>query len=123
MPTAEGDFEISSFGLRSLTDPAFHAHIRAKEAESARLVVKRIRELRERRALSVETVAERAGLAASSLSRIEQGDHDGFLPELQRVVEAMGHGFKDLIVAEADEPSVEAPDTAEPTPSPVPVTP
>ena len=96
VPTDEGDFELSSFGIRSLTDPAFHAHLQARQAESARRVGQRIQELRQRRGLTRETVAQRAGIDPSRLVRIERGDHDGNLTELERVVEATGHRFKDL---------------------------
>ena len=96
VPTGEGDFEISSFGIRSLTDPSFHAHLQTRQAESARRVGQRIQELRQRRGLTRDTVAQRARIDPSCLLRIERGDHDGNLIEIERVVEAMGHGFKDL---------------------------
>ena len=123
VPTAEGDFEISSFAIRSLTDAAFHAHLKAKEAESARRVGQRIQELRRGRDLTVEALAERAGFTPAALSRIEQGDHDGYLPDLQRVVEAMGHGLEDLVIGEDEEPSAVEPSTADAEPSSVPATP
>jgi DNA-binding XRE family transcriptional regulator len=112
VPTGEGDFEISSFSIRSLSDPAFRAHLEAKEAESARRVGRRVRELRRGRNLTIETLAERAGIAAPTLSRIERGDHDGALTDLQRVVEAMGHSLKDLVIPEVEEPRVARAHTA-----------
>ena len=104
VPTGEGDFEISSFAIRSLSDPAFQAHLAAAEAESARRVGRRTRELRRGRGLTVETLAERAGIGAPTLSRIERGNHDGALTDLQRMVEAMGHDLKDLVIPETEDP-------------------
>ena len=105
VPTTEGDVEISSFAIRSLSDAAFAAHLKAKEAESARWIGHRIQALRRARGLTIDDLTERAGIALSLLTRIEQGDHDGNLVELQRVVEAMGCGLKDLIRPEVEEPA------------------
>ena len=123
VPTAEGDFEVSSFGIRSLSDPVFDAYLKAKEAESARRVGRRLQEFRRSQGLTLETVAERAGMAPSSLSRIEQGDHDGNLIDLDRVLDALGRDFKDLIGTEAEGTNVADSDPAEPEPSPVAATP
>ena len=123
VPTADGDFEISTFGIRSLGDPVFNAYLRAKEAESARRVGRRLQEFRRRQGLPLETVAERAGMTPSSLSRIEQGDHDGNLIDLERVLDALGRDFRDLIGTGAEEMNVAESDPAEPVPSRVAATP
>jgi len=99
---ADEDDEIPWDVIRSLTDPAFAAHLEAMAEESARWVGQRIRELREGRGLTVEALASRSGLDPALLARIERGDHDGDLGELQRVVESMGHGMKDLYKPEVD---------------------
>ncbi len=101
VPTTDGDSEISSFAIRSLTDDAFRAHLEAKEAESARWIGQRIQELRRGRGLAVDVLAARAGLPPATVLGVEQGNHDGNLTELQRLVEAMGHGLKDLVRPES----------------------
>lgn len=101
VPTAEGDFEISSFAIRSLSDPAFRAHLDAVEAESARWTGQRIRELRRGRGLSIDALAAAARVAPSLVSSIERGTHDGNLVELERVVAAMGYDMRELFRPEA----------------------
>lgn len=102
VPTAEGDFELTSFSIRLLTDSAFEAHVTAKEKESAQWIGQRVHELRRGRELTIDTLAKRAGVPASLVADIERGDHDGDLGELQRLVEAMGHEMNDLIRPEAE---------------------
>jgi hypothetical protein len=60
VPTRTGDFEIPWFPIRSMSDPAFRAHLDAVEAESARWVGERVRDLRRGRGLTVDALAERA---------------------------------------------------------------
>src|SRR5205814_1213795 len=68
--------DIPGFTIRALTDPEFSAHLARAAAEQARHVGQRLRELRVARGLSAKSVAQRAGLAPQSLSRIELGQHD-----------------------------------------------
>jgi hypothetical protein len=99
---AEEEDEIPWDVIRSLTDPAFAAHLDAMAEESGRWVGKRVRELRQGRGLKIAALAGLAGVLPSLVADIERGNHDGDLGELQRVVEAMGHGMRDLIRPEAD---------------------
>lgn len=102
VPTREGDFEIPWFPIRSMTDPAFRAHLDAAEAESARWVGQRIRELRRGRGLGIDALAAAAGVSPSLVSSIERGTHDGDLGELERVVAALGHDMKVLFRPQED---------------------
>lgn len=95
--TADGTCEIPWDTIRVLTDKGFSAHRAAAAAEEARLVGRRIRELREHRHLSSKELAERAGITAQSLSRIELGRHDVVLTTLERILAAMGWSLRDLV--------------------------
>lgn len=101
--TAAGTCEIPWDTIRVLTDKGFSAHRAAAAEEEARLVGRRIRELREHRHLSSKDLAERAGITAQSLSRIELGRHDVVLTTLERILAAMGCSLRDL-VSNASEP-------------------
>lgn len=96
VPTADGPIEVPWSTIRVLTDPEYSAHLAASAAEQARRIGLRIKELRESRRLTSKALAERAGISAQSLSRIEHGRHDVVLTTLQRILAAMGYALKDL---------------------------
>ncbi len=79
VPTADGELEIAWSTIRALTDREYSAHLAAAAAEQARPVGRRLRQLRQSRKLSCQEVAERAGISARRLARIERGD-----PEVAR---------------------------------------
>lgn len=106
VPTAEGQIEIPWSSDRAHTDREYSAHLVAAAAEQARQVGLRIRELRESRNLTGKELAERAGIAPQSLSRIEHGHHDVVFTTLQRILAAMGASLKDLVVAPQQPASV-----------------
>jgi DNA-binding XRE family transcriptional regulator len=101
VPTREGDFEIPWFPIRSLTDPAFRAHLDAAAVEQARWIGERIRALRLGHGLGVEELAARAGLKASTLVAIEHGNREVHLVGLERLLSAMGHDFGELVRPES----------------------
>lgn len=96
VPTRQGDFEIPWFPIRSMTDPAFAAHLDATAARSARWVGRRVGELRRGRGLSVDALAAAADLPREVVETVEAGTHDGDLGELERIVRAMDREMKDL---------------------------
>ncbi|MBA2446699.1 MAG: helix-turn-helix transcriptional regulator [Chloroflexi bacterium] len=96
VPTAEGQVEVPWSTIRALTDRAYAGHLAAAAREEARQIGRRIKELREGRHLSSKELAERAGLAPQSLSRIEHGRHDVTFTTLRRILAAMGCSMKDL---------------------------
>lgn len=91
--------EIPWSTIRVLTDEAYSAHLARAAEEQARQIGLRIRELRDSRQLSSRDLAERAGIAPQSLSRIENGRHDVVYTTLQRLLAAMGYSLRDLAVA------------------------
>ncbi len=103
-----GDFELELISptderiaipwlaIRSLTDDEFAEHLAQSADGEARRVGRRLRQLRLARKLSAKEVAERAGITAQSLSRIELGRHDVVFSTLRRILAAMGYDLTDL---------------------------
>ncbi|HZS02221.1 MAG TPA: helix-turn-helix transcriptional regulator [Chloroflexota bacterium] len=88
--------------IRALTDPAYAAHLAVAAETEARQIGCRVRELRQARGLTVQELAERAGIAARALARIEGGEHAGPLPPIAPLLAAMGCTLDDLVpLAEA----------------------
>jgi transcriptional regulator with XRE-family HTH domain/Zn-dependent peptidase ImmA (M78 family) len=94
------DLEVSWMDLRALDDPEFSEYLVATADEEARQVGARLRAIRESHGLTAKEVAERAGIAPMSLSRIELGRHDVVYRTLRKILAAMGSSLEDL----ADEP-------------------
>jgi transcriptional regulator with XRE-family HTH domain len=90
------ELEIPWSTLRSITDRSYSAHLARLADERSRMIGVRLRELREAKNLSAKEVAERAGISAQSLSRIENGKHDVVFTTLQRILDAMGCTLRDL---------------------------
>ena len=92
----ESDLEISWMDVRSQDDPEFAEFLVQTADEEARRVGARLRALRESKGLTSKEVAEAAGIAPMSLSRIELGRHDVVYRTLRKVLAAMGFGLQDL---------------------------
>lgn len=103
---AESDLEISWMDVRSQEDREFAEFLIRTADEEARQVGARLRALREGRGMTSKEVAEAAGIAPMSLSRIELGRHDVVYRTLSKVLAAMGYTLRDLAAA-ADQPEVE----------------
>ncbi len=96
VPSEDGQVEIPWSTIRALSDRAYASHLADAAEEEARLIGRRIRELRESRGLTSKEVAERAGVTPQSLSRIEHGRHNVVFTTLRRILAAMGYSLKDL---------------------------
>jgi len=105
VPSTEGAVDISWMTLRAETDPRFAEFLVEEADDEARRIGQRLRALRERRGMSSKEVAEAAGIAPMSLSRIELGRHDVVFRTLRRILAAMGYTLKDL--ADMAEPALE----------------
>jgi transcriptional regulator with XRE-family HTH domain/Zn-dependent peptidase ImmA (M78 family) len=103
VPALEGEFEIPWTAIRLLSDDEFATHWARVAEEEASRIGQQLRILRKRKNLSSKEVAERAGIAPQSLSRIENGRHDVVFTTLKRILAAMGASLKDLAVLEEDE--------------------
>jgi DNA-binding Xre family transcriptional regulator len=97
VPAAEGQVEIPWDTIRLLTDKEFDAYWAKAAEESARKTGTRLRELRERRSLSVEELAARAGITAEQLSRLEAGRAGIPLVTVETVLDAMGASLRDFV--------------------------
>ena len=89
--------------IRILTDPEYRAYIQKKSSETSERAGAALRLLRRSRGLSSKEVAQKAGISAQSLSRIENGHHDVVFSTLQQLLNAMGCSLRDLAEASADE--------------------
>jgi transcriptional regulator with XRE-family HTH domain/Zn-dependent peptidase ImmA (M78 family) len=96
VPTSSDDLEIPWTTIRTLSDRDFSNHLAKSADQEARHIGVRLKELRESRDLSSKDLAERAGIAPQSLSRIENGRHDVTFTTLQRILTAMGCSLNDL---------------------------
>ena len=92
--------EIPWSTLRSLTDSEFNSHIENSQRRASQRVGLTIRKLRQARKLTSKEVAERAGISAQSLSRIENGRHDVVFSTLRRILAGMGCTLRDLALAQ-----------------------
>ena len=104
LTTPDGEREIPWITIRLLTDSEFAAYNAQVAEEQARDIGQRLKEIRQSKRLTSKEVAERAGITAQSLSRIENGHHDVVFTTLSRILAAMGATLADL--AEMDEAAV-----------------
>ncbi len=107
VPTPTGVREIPWTTIRLLTDRKFAAHMAQVAEEAAQDVGHRLRTIRQSKGFTSKEVAERAGISAQSLSRIENGHHDVVFTTLNKILAAMGATLTDL--AEIDEVTVMVP--------------
>jgi transcriptional regulator with XRE-family HTH domain/Zn-dependent peptidase ImmA (M78 family) len=104
VPGADGDLEISWMDVRAQSDPRFAEYLLRTADEEARRIGQRLRTLRERRGMTSKEVAEAAGIAPLSLSRIELGRHDVVYRTLRRILAAMNFSLRDLAEATEAQP-------------------
>jgi transcriptional regulator with XRE-family HTH domain len=90
------EVEVPWLDVRALADEQLAAHLAKRADDHARHVGHRVRFLRERRRLTSRQLAERAGISAQSLSRIERGRHDVVFSTLRRLLAAMNFELADL---------------------------
>lgn len=66
--------------------------------ESADRVGQRVRQIREKKGYSVQTLADKIGMKRPNLSRLEHGHHQPSLETLERIAEALDIPVIDLVV-------------------------
>jgi len=88
--------ELPWIQIRTLIDQDLATHLARQAERESSQVGHRIRLLRERRGLSGRELAERAGIAPQSLSRIERGRHDVTFSKVQVLLAAMDYRLQDL---------------------------
>jgi DNA-binding XRE family transcriptional regulator len=107
IPVASGTGDLGSdetdvpgFTIRSMTDPLFAAHLARHAEEAARRGGERLRELRERRGLTIDEIASRTGMAARQILRIEQGRYTVSFTKREEIAAALGYTLGDLLPME-----------------------
>ncbi|QOJ27848.1 MAG: ImmA/IrrE family metallo-endopeptidase [Ignavibacteriales bacterium] len=96
IPASPHSLEIPWDKLRVMTDKDFAKYLANKSEEQAKLIGVKIKRLRERNNLSSKNLAERAGVSAQTISRIEKGHTDVSFGTLRKILAAMGFSLKDL---------------------------
>jgi DNA-binding XRE family transcriptional regulator len=89
VPTDAGSAQIPWVVIRSLSDREFAAHWDKTRLDAGRRTGQRLRDLRESRNLSLPDLAARAGVAETTLRRIEDGVLAADLATTERVLRAM----------------------------------
>jgi len=102
VPATPYPLEIQWDKLRVITDREFAKYLAEKSDEQAKLIGVKVKRLRERKNISSKELAERAGVAAQTISRIEQGHTDVSFATLRKILAAMGYTLKDLANQEAE---------------------
>ncbi|MGD9892026.1 MAG: helix-turn-helix domain-containing protein [Dehalococcoidia bacterium] len=97
VPTSHGTVAVAWSTVRLLTDRDYATFVAAEARDYAVRMGARIRALRKARGLSSKELAQRAGIAPNSLSRIELGRYDVTLTALGSLVAAMGYSYADLV--------------------------
>jgi len=102
IPASPNSLEIPWDKLRVVTDKEFAKHLAIKSEEQAKLIGVKVKRLRERKEISSKELAERAGVAAQTISRIEQGHTDVSFATLRKILAAMGYSLSDLANQESE---------------------
>ena len=82
--------------LRVLSDTSFGRYMAEKADEQSREVGEKLKGLRKRMGIKSNELADRAGLAPQTITRIEKGHTDVSFATLGRLLAAMGLTLKDL---------------------------
>ena len=82
--------------IRVMTDKEFSRFIAEKAEEQAKLIGVKIKRLREKKGIRSNDLAERSGITAQTISRIEKGHTDVGFTTLKKLLASMGYSLKDL---------------------------
>ena len=102
VPANPQSVEIPWDKLRVITDKEFGKYLAEKSKEQSRLIGVKVKLLREKKGINSKELAERAGIAPQTISRIEQGHTDVSFVTLKKILVAMGCSLKDLANQEMD---------------------
>jgi transcriptional regulator with XRE-family HTH domain/Zn-dependent peptidase ImmA (M78 family) len=82
--------------IRVLTDKEFSRFMGEQAEEQAKLVGIKLKRLREKKSIKSNELAERSGITAQTISRIEKGHQDVSFTTLRKLLASMGYSLKDL---------------------------
>jgi transcriptional regulator with XRE-family HTH domain len=97
IPAVPYDIEVPWDKIRVSADIEFSRHMAFKAEEQAKKVGDRLRQLRERKGIKANELADRSGLTPQTISRIENAKTDVPFQTLQKILTAMGCDLKDLV--------------------------
>ena len=82
--------------IRVLTDKEFSKNLSVEAEDQAKLIGIKIKRLREKKNIKSNELAERSGITAQTISRIEKGHQDISFTTLRKLLASMGYSLKDL---------------------------
>lgn len=82
--------------IRVLTDKDFSRFLAQQAEEQAKLIGTKLKRLREKKGIRSNELAERSGITAQTISRIEKGHQDISFTTLRKLLASMGYSLKDL---------------------------
>ncbi len=88
--------------IRVLTDKDFSRFMAQQADDQAKLIGIKIKRLREKKGIKSNELADRSGITAQSISRIEKGYQDVGFTTLKKLLASMGYSLKDLANEEVE---------------------
>ena len=94
--------EIPWDKIRVLTDKEFSRYMAQQAEEQAKLIGVKLKRLREKKGMRSNELADRSGITAQTISRIEKGHQDVSFTTLRKLLASMGCSLKDLANEEVE---------------------
>ncbi|MDP9046980.1 MAG: helix-turn-helix domain-containing protein, partial [Bacteroidota bacterium] len=88
--------------IRVLTDKEFSRFLATQAEEQAKLIGIKLKRLREKNGIRSNDLAERSGITAQTISRIEKGHQDISFTTLRKLLASMGYSLSDLANEEVE---------------------
>lgn len=88
--------------IRVLTDKEFSRFLAQQAEEQAKLIGIKLKRLREKKNIKSNELADRSGITAQTISRIEKGHQDVSFTTLRKLLASMGYSLKDLANEEVE---------------------
>lgn len=82
--------------IRVLTDKDFSRFLAQQAENQAKLIGVKLKRLREKKGIKSNELADRSGITAQTISRIEKGHQDIGFTTLRKLLASMGYSLKDL---------------------------
>lgn len=101
-PGEHGPLEIPGHRIREITNPDYGAYREQVWRSSIGPIAYRLRMLRERKGISGAELARRTGIKQPNIVRIERGEHEPGVATVGRILAAIGAGWGDLTLSDAD---------------------
>ena len=88
--------------IRVLSDKEFSRFLAEKAEDQAKLIGLKLKRLREKKSIRSNDLAERSGITAQTISRIEKGHQDVGFTTLRKLLASMGYTLRDLANEEVE---------------------